>query len=66
MSDKSRNRTFWAGSKANGNATRAQSKQSQEELNCRMGRERIAKRYAELKARGNHEQAGGGAGAATQ
>ena len=51
MSDKSRNHTFWAGSHTNGNTTRAQAKQAQEELQCRMGRERIKQRYAELKAR---------------
>lgn len=51
MSDKSRNHTFWAGSKANGQATRVQARQPQEELNCLMGRERIKQRYAELKAR---------------
>lgn len=51
MSDKSRNRTFWSGSKTNGNTVRVQAKRAQDELNCRMGRERIEKRYAELKAR---------------
>jgi hypothetical protein len=51
MSEKSRNRTFWVGSETNAQATRVQAKRAQEELNCRMGRERIQKRYAELKAR---------------
>jgi len=51
MSDKSRNRTFWSGSKTNGNSVRVQVKQSQDELNCCMGRERIVAKYAELKAR---------------
>jgi hypothetical protein len=51
MSEKSRNRTFWAGSKTNGNTFRAQARRAQDELNCKMAITRIKARYEELKGR---------------
>jgi hypothetical protein len=50
MSDKSRTRTFWSGTKGC-NAARVAAKRRQDELRARMASERIQSQYKELKGR---------------
>jgi hypothetical protein len=57
MSDFSRSRLFWSGTKGS-NAARVGEKQLQEQLNAKMGRERIMARYQELKERADRSAAG--------
>jgi len=48
MSDLSRTRLFWRGTKGR-NAARVAEKQAQDRLNAEMARERVMARYQELK-----------------
>jgi hypothetical protein len=51
ISDKSRSRTFWSGNPIGSLAAQVAAKQDQEALQCKMARTRIARKYAELRAR---------------